>query len=341
MPEPDQKLRELSVNFILPVEDLAFVAEKIKIFWPRKSCFVLTGATGFFGQWICETLAYFEKKYKTENQYFILTRRPEGELLKKIPALSLNNFKVLVQDLSKAFELPNHVDFFLHSANSVGALKAGEELKLQEGLKLTQNSVRAAQLAHVRRFLYVSSGAVYQNCAHAVSENHEVIEAGRIESYAELKRASEKIIESSDLNYAIARCFSFVGPMAAPEMAVMSFLARASVNEKIILCSPEVVRSYMYPRDLVYVLLQMLISGEENLILNVGSAEAISLDKLSRKIAQLSGVDVQIQGSQDTSALAGNYYVPDVSRLQQKIKTSDFLNLDESLKKTYSYLRKN
>jgi nucleoside-diphosphate-sugar epimerase len=105
--------------YSLPVEDLKNIAERVSSFWPKNQNFLLTGATGFFGRWMVESLAYLEETVTTGNRYHVISRQKPTDVFQKIPVLKKSFFYFHQLDLQNPVSFKEKFEFILHGAADV------------------------------------------------------------------------------------------------------------------------------------------------------------------------------------------------------------------------------
>ena len=148
------------------------------------------------------------------------------------------------------------------------------------------------------KILYLSSGSVYgpqYANVNKVSEksicnlNYKISEYkytySKVKLYSETKIAN---LCKFGLSTSIARCFTFVGPWLPKNShyAIKNFFSDGFNKRNINLKSKyKIVRSYMYSDDLICWLLKIAVSANRTCpIYNVGSDQAISLEKLANNL---------------------------------------------------------
>lgn len=334
----------------LPVEDLTDIFHRLKEIWPQKKTFFITGGTGFFGRWFIESIAYLEQKLNTNNKFYILTRQ-EVEIVKnKIPVLMNSCFEVIQADLLSLKDLEFNFDYVIHAATDVSALKnsVSNLPDFSSVVDATKRLISVCENKKIEKILYISSGGVYANSLKGMKEeefNHLNIEILKLNltSYSNAKMHCEYLISEFSfrnvIDHCIARCFSFVGPYADSKMAVMHMLDKKRLNEAIVVNSPQVVRSYMYPTDLIVSLFRLLLTRTKYRVYNIGSDEAINLKDLAVSINQLKKPELQIetQIKDNNNSLAGKIYFPNLDRILNEFRSVITINLNEALKKTLNF----
>jgi len=323
----------------VPVRDLENVFNRIKSIWPQKSHFLITGGTGFFGRWVIEAIAYIEQHKPSGNHYIILSRQNPSNLKKKYSVLENSFFEIIQHDLAEPIAFDHSVDYLLHAATDVTNLGQKHEFDFNINIQATKNICDAVKNKKLKKFLFVSSGGVYEN-GESASEDSALKTNLSANSYGVSKIKSENLVkELSDV--CIARCFSFVGPYAAPQMAVMQMLQQKKDEKPIEVKAPQVVRSYMYIADLVVSLFHLLLLQNQHLIYNIGSPQKITLKNLAEMIAELDTHQVAVLIGQDREAtgLAGDIYFPNATRYDREYEAGVTTSLKDSLKFTLQFLK--
>jgi dTDP-glucose 4,6-dehydratase len=105
-----------------------------------------------------------------------------------------------------------------------------------------------------------------------------------------------------------------------------------------ILGDGETVRSYMYPSDMAFWILRILLDGTSGLAYNVGSPHGMTLLQLAEKIADNFPDKPKIfsQVSDDVS-LHRSRLVPDVTIAQKNFGLNIKIDIDEAIKRTLSW----
>ena len=309
----------------------------------------ITGGTGFFGCWLLESLRYAKTYLGLNTEFVVLTRNPEA-FLKKMPHLSdVHGFQLLAGDVTNFVFPSGDFTHVIHAATETSEVSNQEQSMsmLDTTIIGTRHVLNFAAKSGVRKFLLVSSGAVYG----VQPPNRSHIDETYIGSLDHLKIRSsyglgKLVAEHSSLMYSeyygfdvkIARCFAFVGPYIPMKkhFAIGNFIN--NVRQKLpiqIVGDGTPYRSYLYASDLIVWLWIILCQGKSGRVYNVGSEDAISMLDLAKLVAKLSQVDVDIVISQTASKhdLPARY-VPHTQRAQSELNLSQWINLEESIHKT-------
>ena len=214
----------------------------------------------------------------------------------------------------------------IHAATTSSAQVQVEPGEMFETiLEGTRQALAFAHGAGVRKFLFVSSGAVYgryprteQEIAEDDRNGPDPMDPGS--AYDEGKRAAELMCalarRADGLETKVARCFAFVGPMVPLDahFAVGNFLRNGLAGEPIQVGGDGTPhRSYLHTADLMVWLWTILVAGRPGRAYNVGSDRGLAIATLARKVADLFGTDVQIARAAVPGQLT-QHYVPSIRR---------------------------
>ena len=150
----------------------------------------------------------------------------------------------------------------------------------------TERLVEWAENKRIKRMLFTSSGAVYEQQT----------------PYAIGKRQVEAIWPG-----VIARCFAFVGPKLQSNFAIYQFIQDALKGGPIVVRG-SAIRSYLYTSDLAEWLITLLMEGEG--IYDVGGRREIEMLELAELVRDVlcPTAEIHVEGS------GGTRYIPDLTR---------------------------
>ncbi len=209
---------------------------------------------------------------------------------------------------------------------------------------------------NARRFLHVSSGAVYGIQPEHISHLREDYPGGPnwlepSSAYGEGKRIAEQLCSiharQASIDFRIARCFAFVGPHLPLDghFAIGNFIADALAGRTIAVHGDGApLRSYLYAADLAIWLWTMLFrpspSGANLGVWNVGSAEAISIADLARMVADEvhPGLAVNL-GRTPTAGAPLQQYIPEVRKAEAELGLRATIPLREAIQRTADWYR--
>lgn len=341
----------------LPSADLQKIVAPIEDWSQFKNARIfITGGTGLFGIWMVSALLKANLDFNLGLEITILTRN-QDVFTSQHPTLALaQNVQILIGDVAN-FKFPQErYDYLFHFATTTASatFNGEDQLKKMEMLYFgTKHVLDFAVTAGVKKVLFTSSGVVYGAIGaerDGVAENyHGAPDVSRPDAaLGEGKRIAEYLCayyqEKYGLRYAIARCFSFVGPLLPLNLhyAIGNFIKNCIHNEDIVINgdgSP--VRSYLYMGDATNWLLHLMLSNKNKSIHNVGSSRSISIENLARltKDVLASNSKVTIKGIQNSmdGNFARNHYIPDISLIKREFGVAESTSLEESIIKTAQF----
>lgn len=333
----------------LPEEDLEHVLALTRHLWDeaKGSSFFITGGTGFFGMWLLESFAHINDALGLGMRATILTRDPE-RFRQKAPHLAARRDLDFVVGDVRDFAFPEgEYRYVVHGATTSGGPVDDLEM-LETIIDGTRRVLEMAATRGTRKFLYISSGAVYgkqpEDMTHIPEDYCGAPDPLDPRSaYGEGKRVGEllSILESRKAGFEakIARCFAFIGPHLPLDahFAAGNFIRDALTGGPIKVNSDgKSVRSYLYASDLAIWLWTIFFKGESGMAFNVGSDEALTITDLSHAVAGCVGLPVQITTS-TASGLAARY-VPSVSATGTLLGLSRSVTIDDAIKRSIKYL---
>src|SRR5215469_8587208 len=289
----------------LPVNDLEHIFTHTLALWEeaRGKRIFLSGATGFFGAWLLESLLHANRALNLNLSATVLTRDPEA-FAGRMPHVAADPTITLRRGHICKFDLPEFdFPYVVHAAAPTTAAASREPAALLQTLvDGTRNVLSLACRHNTRKFLYISSGAVYGTQPPRISHLSEDYLGGPDwldpnAVYAEGKRVAEHLCSAhagrTDIEFKIARCFAFVGPGLPLDehFAIGNFIGDALAGRNIAVHGDGTpMRSYLYAADLAIWLWTILFQANpsrSNLeVWNVGSDEALSIHDLACMVAE-------------------------------------------------------
>ena len=310
---------------------------------------LITGGSGFFGKWFIESIAFANINFSLNISLTLITRDKSIFLLNNPKFIYFNFLTIVEGNILKKQNIKGDFDYLLHMATTTahetftGELDESKVKTLEVG---TENIIDFAIKNKIPKLLFTSSGVIYGQ-----SDKMHLMEQDFVKSpivnkgtgLAQGKILAETIItnrcRSHNINYKIARCFSFVGPYLPLDIhyAIGNFINDARQNRPIVLRSEgKSVRSYLYIADTIIWLLKLLVCDEEG-VFNVGSERQITIYDLAHKVRDMisPSSDVVIVHKDLTE---GNFtrdiYVPSVSKIKSSLGVEECTSLEDSILKT-------
>jgi dTDP-glucose 4,6-dehydratase len=302
---------------------------------------LITGATGFFGKNLVEDLIKINNEHNLNLKIYALSRNPR----------KVSGVENIAQDVSLAFNFNLNVDYLIHAATPVVYDKSTNDELLSIIINGTKNAIDYSLKNNVKKFLLVSSGAVYgTHTDETEAINEELFLEPQIfdpkNSYATGKRISEHLCHSllskSKVNYSIARGFAYSGRYLALDqhLAIGNFVRDAvDTGEIIVKGNGMALRSYMDNEDLSNWLMTILLKSKNGEAYNLGSDQKISIQKLAQIVSEcLPGCTYKILGTIDPQ-LKSNLYVPSIEKAKSELNLKLTINLKESIEKMIEIYR--
>jgi dTDP-glucose 4,6-dehydratase len=317
----------------------------------------MTGGTGFFGVWLLSTFAHARRTLDLDVDLTILTRDPDATRQRLGQVLDDAEAELVAGDV-RSFAFPEgaftHV---IHGATAASAAlnesRPGEMFDvIVDG---TRRALELASRSGARRFLLVSSGAVYGRQPPSITNVPESHEGGPTpldvrNAYAEGKRAAEMLTtfwaasEPDQAREAVsARGFAFVGPYLPLDVhfAIGNFIRDALSGGPIRILGDGVpYRSYMYGTDLAAWLWTLLVRGRAGAAYNVGSDDGRPLRAIAERVGHLGGAAVHVAKEATPERLAApERYVPSIALARRELGLELRVDLDEAIRRTIAFHR--
>jgi nucleoside-diphosphate-sugar epimerase len=305
---------------------------------------LLTGATGFIGGWMLDTLAAAVARGELKVELLILARNRE-RLLALHPWIPSAPWVSIVAGDVRTLSPVGPLSDVIHCASAASPEENARDPFGVEAL-ITGGAERMAKVALAGgrpRFLQMSSGSVHSS--PPISSQAELTALGEREPASPAQRfaRAKRLAEHSAIELVGAICprvFALLGPGLPFDgaFAAGNFLHDALAGGPIIVVgdgTPE--RSWMYPADLSAWCWTLLAAAPPGSTWDVGGAEVSSMRELAERIAShCDGVAVEVRGSPTTGA-APDRYVPDIRAVAQAFGLLPWTDLDTSIRRTIAW----
>jgi dTDP-glucose 4,6-dehydratase len=316
----------------------------------RGGRFFVTGGTGFFGCWILETLIAANDDYGLGLSLTVLTRNTDAFRV-RVPHLAKHPAVHLLGGDVRSFPISGErFEYVIHAAFDSSREPDAVETKstIVDG---TARCLELACCARARRFLFVSSGAVYGKQPPGISHVPEEYfddpaSSDSLSPYGEAKRAAEALClrtaSETGLEVNIARGFAFVGPHMPLDahFAIGNFIRDALAGGPIrVRGDGTAIRSYLYAADLAVWLVIILLRGRNGGAYNVGSEREVSVSELARLVADTIDPCLAVEIARPASEAPPERYVPSNGKARAELGLAETVELREAIRRTANWYR--
>ena len=306
-----------------------------------KQRIVITGAAGFIGSHLSETL--LERGYEVVGIDNLLT----GDTA-NIAHLAQRDFTFVKHDVTNYINVDGPVDFVLHWASPASPIDYLELPipTLKVGALGTHKALGLAK-AKGAKFVLASTSEVYGDpLEHPQKESYwgNVNPIGPRGVYDEAKRFAEAMTVAyhryHKLDAKIVRIFNTYGPRMRVNdgRAVPAFISQALRNEDVTVFGDGTqTRSFTYITDLVDGIIRLMLSNVNEPV-NIGNPREMTIEEIARTIIRMTGAKSQIV-YKPLPTDDPKVRQPDITKARTLLKWEPKVPLEEGLVKTIDYFR--
>jgi GDP-D-mannose 3',5'-epimerase len=313
---------------------------------------LICGAGGFIGGHLAKRLSGF-KEYKI--------------VCADIKPLELwfqyfdecKNFSLDLKNYENCLTITRDVDYIFNMACNMGGMGFIENNKAECMLSvlINTNLLQASKLNKVKKYFFSSSACVYNAQKQKTTfipglKEEDAYPAEPEDGYGWEKLFSERMCrhftEDFGLQTRVARFHNVYGEFgtfdggrekAPAALSRKMIIAKIEKNHTIdVWGDGEQTRSFLYIEDCIDAVLK-LFESECTDVINIGSDEQVSINELINLLEKISGINVKrnyqlhkpkgVRGRSSDNTLA-----------KKKIKWQPRINLNDGLKKTFSWIEK-
>jgi dTDP-glucose 4,6-dehydratase len=308
---------------------------------PTKKRVVITGAAGFIGSHLAETL--LDRDYSVIGIDNLRT----GDTA-NISQLANRDFTFIKHDVTNYIYIDGPVDFVLHWASPASPIDYLELPipTLKVGALGTHKALGLAKTKGAR-FVIASTSEVYGDpLEHPQKETYwgNVNPVGPRGVYDEAKRFAEAMTMAyhryHGVDTKIVRIFNTYGPRMRVNdgRAVPAFMSQALRNEDVtVFGDGSQTRSFTYITDLVDGIIRLMLSDTNDPV-NIGNPVEMTIKQIAETIIRMTGATSRIiykpLPTDDPKQRR-----PDITRARTLLGWEPKVQLDEGLVKTIEYFR--
>jgi dTDP-glucose 4,6-dehydratase len=308
---------------------------------PTKQRVVVTGAAGFIGSHLSETL--LDRDYAVIGIDNLLT----GDTA-NIATLVNRDFTFIKHDITNYIYIDGPVDFVLHWASPASPIDYLELPipTLKVGALGTHKALGLAK-AKGARFVIASTSEVYGDpLEHPQKETYwgNVNPVGPRGVYDEAKRFAEAMTMAyhryHGVDTKIVRIFNTYGPRMRVNdgRAVPAFMSQALRNEDVtVFGDGSQTRSFTYITDLVDGIIRLMLSKENDPV-NIGNPREMTIQEIAETIIKMTGSTSRIV-YRPLPTDDPKIRQPDITRARTLLHWEPKVSLEEGLVKTIDYFR--
>jgi dTDP-glucose 4,6-dehydratase len=302
---------------------------------------VITGAAGFIGSHLAETL--LDRDYTVVGIDNLLT----GDTA-NISHLQNRDFTFIKHDVTNYIYIDGPVDYVLHWASPASPIDYLELPipTLKVGALGTHKALGLA-LAKGARFVLASTSEVYGDpLEHPQKESYwgNVNPIGPRGVYDEAKRFAEAMTVAyhryHQLDAKIVRIFNTYGPRMRVKdgRAVPAFISQALRNEDVTIFGDGTqTRSFTYITDLVDGIIKLMLSDVNDPV-NIGNPRETTIEEIAKLIIKMTGAKSKIV-YRPLPTDDPKVRQPDITRARTLLKWEPKVSLEQGLVKTLDYFR--
>lgn len=298
---------------------------------------IITGGLGMIG-------SAFAKKVITKGYHPIIVDNLFNGSRDNLAGIDKGSYTLIVSDINDAKLLnkvgrKEDIEAIVHCAakHFIPYCQSNKFEAVETNICGTYNILNMAAELEVKKFIFISSAAVYRHGSSKLNENNEL---GSTDIYAQTKIIGETLVASKcvreKINFTILRLFNVYGKNNLTPHIIPVILKRLETSDVIALGNCESIRDYVYVDDVVEMILLSLkdITGG---IYNVGTGKGLTASDIVMTIEKL--LDKKITIVMDKKLIRRidcMYLVANANKARKHLSWKASNNLEQGLKKIIS-----
>jgi len=309
---------------------------------------LVTGAAGFLGSWMVETLLAMDAEVVGIDDF------SSGLQSNLHAALTNENFQFIKSDVTTFTKFEGELDMVIHMASRAGPFEFSKyPIQIIRSNTIgTENILNIAQEKDAR-VLFTSTSEVYGSPDIVPTPETyfgNVNPIGIRGCYDESKRCGEALcmafLRQYDLDTRIVRIFNTYGPRIRPDgiygRVIPRFIVQCMKNENVTVFGDGMqTRSFTYVTDQLIGQLRLLsddkMKGE---VVNIGNDNEMTILALAETLIEQMEADSQITYSPlpENDPLRRR---PDISKAKRMLNWTPTIDIHDGLMKTVQYIKQN
>jgi UDP-glucose 4-epimerase len=298
----------------------------------------LVGGFGFIGR-------RFIRTYSDVHEITVYATQKDIQNAKKI--LNLENVSVeegFIEDEKLGQIIKKHnPDVVIHLAALTGLVKCHKDP--QKAFKInvfgTYNVINAC-IESFSKLIFLSSREVYGETRDSASKEDDQLHPKNV--YGITKMIAEQLIETSSkknsLNFTILRLTNVYGP-EGDQYGAQVIIKNALHDKKIQILGGAQRLNYVFVDDVIEVINIVLQNKKSsNQIFNVGSKDTVNIKDFAHKITDFINEKIEFEHKPMRETETTNFE-PDLSKLKHVLGYDSQTSLEQGIKKTIEWYKKN
>jgi len=259
-----------------------------------------------------------------------------------------------LENLDDCYKLTRDADYVIHAGGRIchpASVPTDIQVSIQN-IKVTGNLLEASYKSGVKGFLDLNSSTGYPDIREPLEENEFWTDEPHVKyyGYGWMRRYREKLMEHvsrfTDMKIALARGTAIYGPHDNFDLStchvVPALIKRVLSGEDPfeVWGSPDVVRDFLYVRDVVNACLLVLEKGESMRPYNVGSGEAVTVGDIVNAILKATGQTPEVFYN-STRPTTIPFRMVSTKRLENELGFERKYSFEEGIKETVRWYKEN
>lgn len=304
---------------------------------------VVTGGSGFIGTHFLQELVLRGAKVRTHIHKKSLQYNHESIEV-------LNNINLL--NLEDCIKLTEGADYVIHCAGEIAhpsSVPTDVQIAMKQ-LNLIANVLESCAINKVKKFLDLNSSTGYPDIRRPLHEDEYWLEEPykSYYGYGWMRRYREKLMEHvskfSGLEIALTRCTAIFGPHDNFDLktchVVPALIKRVLSDENPFIAwgSPDVVRDFLFVKDVVNGALLILEKGQSLRPYNLGYGNGITIGEILDTILQATNKKLEVIWD-DTKPTTIPFRAVSVDRIKNELGFEPKYTFQQGIKETIDWYK--
>ncbi len=305
----------------------------------------VSGGSGFLGTHYIKELLKRGAKVRTHTHKSPI--RVKDNRIEVIENLDLLKYE-------DCLKLTDGVDYVIHAAGNIlhpSTVATDVNVTLNQIIIIT-NLLEASHNNGVKRFVDLNSSTGYPDRRYLITEEEYYDDEPFISyfGYGQMRRYREKLMEHishfSNMEILIARGSAIFGPEDNFDLktchVVPALIKRLSNGENpfVVWGSPDVVRDFLYVKDVVKGVLLVLEKGQKMRPYNLGYGEGITIGYIVDSLLEITNIDTEVKWD-NTKPTTIPFRAVSVDRIKNELGFTPDYTFKDGLKETIDWYLQN